>query len=132
MLTKKARRKGEADGCIIVLFLLLIFGVPLGIAGYKVYAEHQEKIAKTSADNIQEEKNKLAREQRAVERHSISGVIAEVEYSTPRHNGEWTRVRFDDGREKSFIGLPNKGIAKGGEYTFHYDGNGRLINVDVK
>lgn len=132
MLFNKARRKGEVEGCFFGLFLLLIFGVPLCIGGYKVYSEHQEKIAKANADILQDEKNKLAREQRAAERHSISGVIAEVQYSTPHHSGEWTRVKFDDGREKSFIGLPNRGIAKGSEYTFHYDGNSRLITVDVK
>jgi uncharacterized protein YxeA len=102
-------RKGDAEGCVIIVFLILVFAGPFIFAGLaRVY-----------------EDNKIATKMQ--ERHQIEGVIQQVE-PVPSDNKFY--VKFTDGREKKLKGIASKPLVVGKYYRLTHDGVDNIIDVE--
>lgn len=134
MLLNRTIRKGDADGLVLLGIIFVFFGLPLVVCGVKAYQDEQIKaeVAKAEAEAkiALEEKNRLAAQEQAARRTTIGGVVKVIEFSQPRAS-EWTRLVFEDGREKSFGGLPNVPVKVGDNVTVVFDGTNRIVSVEI-
>ena len=134
MLLNRIARKGDAETIFITLILFIFFGLPIIACAVNSYLNQHNKLGVASAEAtakvVQEENNRRAIQEQAARRNTISGVVKEVTFSSLDMN-EWTRVVFQDGREKSFSGLPTVGVKAGDDATFVFDDNSRIVSVKV-
>lgn len=135
MLLNRIIRKGDSDGLVLLAVIFIFFGLPIVLVGVNAYLEEQRKteVAKAEATVkiAEEEANRRSVQERSGQRLTISGTIKTIEFSQPKTN-EWTRVVFEDGRDKTFGGLSTKPIKAGDNVTITFDGNDRIVAVEVK
>jgi cell division protein FtsI/penicillin-binding protein 2 len=134
MLLNRLARKGDSDGCILLAVIFIFFGLPFIVCGVNAYVQEQRKteVAKAEAATkiAEEEASRRAVQERSGQRFTISGTIKTIQFSKPS-TIEWTRVVFEDGREKTFGGLSTKPVKAGDNVTITFDGNDRIATVEV-
>lgn len=114
MLTTRAARRGEAEGCLLIFFILLVLGISFAVVC------------------VDSEKNARVTNAKKADRGTIGGVVKEVTFSPPAAAAETTTITFDDGRAKKFAGLPDRPVKVGDNIVVTFDGNNRIITVETK
>ena len=123
-------------GCVIV-FLLLVLAAIFAV----MLVEKTKQEAKESSERAAAKINIIEGEVISVEMRIVPDPFDEkdengkpkkgIQIRFESHEPNRTVVKFADGREKEFLGIPDKPIPK--KYVLiHYDGNNRIKTIESK
>lgn len=121
MLATKLRRKGDAEGCFLIILLALFFFFMCGGPAFLTYAwerhlQHQEKMAHVQTGE-----------------RTVEGEIKHMASSCNDKGEVWLSVDFTDGRKKLFKGAPPKPIDTSKKYhIFTYNDKDEILKVESK
>jgi hypothetical protein len=104
MKLNKVFRKGDGEGCA-VLIIFLLFALVVGT----IYFFNQ----------------RLKQEE-----HCIEGTIQSAKVINENNNIEVTHVYFADGRFKKFFGVPLKPLETGKYYSITYNGFNSIVKIE--
>lgn len=133
MKKNQPKRKGDGDiGCLLIMVLIIIgvFSICSGAVNL-AQKTHQESLDK---------------------KNTIEGVVSSLEsfnvpepkepppekgkttisYKPQPYNPERTKINFQDGRSKEFVGIPSKPIEANKYYIITFNGYNQITNIELK